>query len=482
VKNSWILQSLLLAALASGGWANQVWAQQTGPAGPDAADSQPELRTWTAGQYRAQAVFLDFADGQVEIRLHSGKVVKVPIERLSAADRDYIGEQMALRAVPPAMPSVPPQPSPPPEPAEEPPAALDDLTWLSGADVPAPRVTEALQAIWVMPPAEAALHVERLTRAVQGASEEGRQAAAFLAAVAQERAGQPGEAALAYRQQSKTAKNTPYGVSARFRLAFLSEKLDNERPCLTWRDEPEQHGWFLTPDGWARTTTRLAALKTLVELRRNYLSVRLFDFLRERAPFPDQYRYIFVLLGVTVGSMLLALPWRVKVAAVGEKVRRVRPEIRNLASIYGSEPLEQQKALLALYRREGINFGSGCVVMVVELVFVIWVLVAMSSYSPQLALDGARFFWVPDVTAFSFHVCLVWVALVTILPVITGAIQSMGQHPCVYVAASLIMLCIFVAMAWYWQWPSYVFVFWILQAIVGQVLLGILKLGFAFKA
>ena len=478
MREALVYLGLLLVALASG-------RAEAGPGPPPAAlaglpgaapaDDQPELRTWTAGQHQAQAVFLDLAEGEVALRRQDGQVVRVPLERLSRADQDYVRQVMETRARPQAGPEEGQGQPPPVRPAEASSAGAGDLTWLTKADVPTERVSEALQAVWEMPPDKAQAQVELFRRAEEAASGQGKRTAALLAAVALERADRKAEARIAYHELRTKAGSTPYGTSARFRLAITDEESDAQETCETLRDEPEADGWFLTPEGWTWTTTRQAALENLMAQRRDYLSVRLFDFFRERAPLSDPYRYVFALLGVTLGSTLLSLPWRVKVAAAGNKLARVRGEIQQIAAAHVGDPAGQQQALLALYKREGIDWGAGCVVFIVELVFVIWILIAMSNYSPQLALDEARFLWVPDVTLFSFHACLLWVLVVAILPLITGAVHASGQHPGMHIFGSVIAFAVITPIAWFWGWPAYVFVFWILQGIVGQVVFGILR-------
>jgi len=58
-------------------------------AGPD----RDELRTWTdnTGVYHIKAKFRDFKDGKLTLERADGKVVVLPVERLSDADRKFIG-------------------------------------------------------------------------------------------------------------------------------------------------------------------------------------------------------------------------------------------------------------------------------------------------------------------------------------------------------------------------------------------------------
>ena len=54
----------------------------------------PPARKWTdaTGQYSVTATLIDFRDGQVELKTEDGRVVRVPIARLSDADRGYLAQ------------------------------------------------------------------------------------------------------------------------------------------------------------------------------------------------------------------------------------------------------------------------------------------------------------------------------------------------------------------------------------------------------
>jgi S1-C subfamily serine protease len=62
------------------------------PAASDAGD-RSELRTWTdrSGKYQIQAKFLGIDNGKAKLQKTDGKLVLVPVESLSEADRRFIG-------------------------------------------------------------------------------------------------------------------------------------------------------------------------------------------------------------------------------------------------------------------------------------------------------------------------------------------------------------------------------------------------------
>ena len=57
-------------------------------------------RTWTdrTGKYRIEAEFVDAKDGKVRLRKTDGKVITLPLEKLSSADRQYVKRRMAETA------------------------------------------------------------------------------------------------------------------------------------------------------------------------------------------------------------------------------------------------------------------------------------------------------------------------------------------------------------------------------------------------
>jgi len=54
---------------------------------------EANVRTWTdsTGKHKVEAEFVELKDGKVQLRKADGAMVRVPVERLSEADRAYIG-------------------------------------------------------------------------------------------------------------------------------------------------------------------------------------------------------------------------------------------------------------------------------------------------------------------------------------------------------------------------------------------------------
>jgi formylglycine-generating enzyme required for sulfatase activity len=65
-------------------------------------------RKWTesTGKYTVEAEFVDFKDGKVRLKKESGTVVAIPLERLSAADQEWVKQQEGPKQ-PPRLDGVP---------------------------------------------------------------------------------------------------------------------------------------------------------------------------------------------------------------------------------------------------------------------------------------------------------------------------------------------------------------------------------------
>ena len=73
-----------------------------------------ELRTWTAvNGKKVEAEFVSNSDGQVSLKMKSGKVFKVPLNKLSKADQDFLkAKSSPAKPVPAEPPSEKPSDTP----------------------------------------------------------------------------------------------------------------------------------------------------------------------------------------------------------------------------------------------------------------------------------------------------------------------------------------------------------------------------------
>lgn len=291
-----------------------------------------------------------------------------------------------------------------------------------------------------------------------------------------EKAGKREKAIATYKNIVKMAKNTPYAVTANFRLHVIknSDRTPKEMKAVykIIAGEPDAKGWFLLSGKWIRSTTRHAALQSLIDMQSSRLSFRFFQYLRSKSPFPPDYAYLFVLLVLTVGTRLLALPLYFNAAKASIKISRLQPEIEMIRILYNDEPELVQQVTMKLYDENGIKVWSGCLTTLIDMIFVVWAMISLGNYSPQMILDGSRFFWISDVTQFNLLIIVAWIFLSIIQSGLNPMRLSCSQVTC----SSLFFGAIIAGIAWWWKWPAYVFIFWISMIVVGTLTMGILRL------
>jgi uncharacterized cupin superfamily protein len=66
---------------------------------PAAGAAAAEARKWTdaAGKFSVVATFVEFKSGQVHLKREDGKVIQVPVARLSSGDQKWIRDELARR-------------------------------------------------------------------------------------------------------------------------------------------------------------------------------------------------------------------------------------------------------------------------------------------------------------------------------------------------------------------------------------------------
>ncbi|MCD4786513.1 MAG: hypothetical protein K8T10_22020 [Candidatus Eremiobacteraeota bacterium] len=304
------------------------------------------------------------------------------------------------------------------------------------------EVTVRLNKIQGLSKEEAEMKVLALQKQEEEASwEKKRIIIRLLKAASLEKAGKRGEAIATYKNILKVTKDTLYANTANFRLHVIENPDRTLKEMKTIAALPEAMGWFLLSGKWILSTTRHAALQSLIDMQSSRLSFRFFQYLRSKSPFPPDYAYLFVLLVLTVGTRLLALPlyFNVAKASTPQKVWSVTT--------------------------------------LIDLIFVIWAMISLGNYSPQMILDGSRFLWISDVTQFNLLIIIAWIVVTTIyiLAWLNPEGVSWGEINC----SSLFFGAIIIGIAWRWKWPAYVFIFWILLTMVGKLTMDILRMIYA---
>jgi membrane protein insertase Oxa1/YidC/SpoIIIJ len=351
-----------------------------------------------------------------------------------------------------------------------PPARAQD--WLRGKQVPADKVTDELNALWAMETGAAAKQAERWQQAAKGASDEGKLAAALLNAVALERAGQPHNARSAYETLTGKGDKTPYGTSAAMRLKLMDQSTEEQTKIFRevgdeQGEEAQQEGWFLVGKKWERTTRQRAALSSLVEARSDQLLMRGFQYLRQQSPFPPALHFLFILIVITLAARVLTLPLTVRTARFTRAVQKLKPEIEHIQARCSTDFVRFQQEMAELYARNNLSVTSGCLLGLVDLIFIIVALVTLSGFSPQMRLDGASLWWMSDVTRFDLPIAIIWIVMGFLQLLIFGSAGMPKQTISQILSGSVFFSLIILAIAWYWEWPAYVFIFWLLLGIAG---------------
>ncbi|MEK6248628.1 MAG: SHD1 domain-containing protein [Planctomycetales bacterium] len=77
------------------------------PASNASAD-EPQSRTWQdgTGKFSIDAMFVVLRDGKVHLRKSGGEIVKVPLEKLSKEDQEYVGDLKSESSEPPVNQEV----------------------------------------------------------------------------------------------------------------------------------------------------------------------------------------------------------------------------------------------------------------------------------------------------------------------------------------------------------------------------------------
>jgi membrane protein insertase Oxa1/YidC/SpoIIIJ len=302
-------------------------------------------------------------------------------------------------------------------------AANTPWSWLGADPVPQARMTPTLNALWAMTPTEAAQAAKSLGTIADGAAGDTRRAARLLQAVALERADAIGSARAAYGQVAEGQQSSAYAATADLRLRLLNAANADEQeavyqsivddPRFLAAPEKRTWGWILDGDHWS-DGLRPAALRALVALRSDWLSVRLFDYLKSVSPLPPSYGYLFVLLAVSLGVKILQLPWIVKAARSAQVLRSLKGEIAYMQDL---PPDSRGPAMMQLMQANGVDMKAGCLLPVLDVIFLFWIFYAVASFAPQMALDGAGFYGVPDVTRYNDNIVIafIWITLIRVL-------------------------------------------------------------------
>lgn len=124
------------------------------------------------------------------------------------------------------------------------------------------------------------------------------------------------------------------------------------------------------------------------------LTINVFNWLSK---FIGSYGIIILILTVMVKLIILPLTYKSYMSSA--KMRVLQPEIAEINARYPNQEdaLKKQQAIMALYKRCGVNPMGGCLPMLIQLP----VLIAMFRFFPSsIELRGERFLWADDLASY----------------------------------------------------------------------------------
>lgn len=342
--------------------------------------------------------------------------------------------------------------------------------WLRGPRVDGHKLADELTRVQALSPADAGGEAASLRAGMSGATGEGALARGFLLAVATERAGDTQGALNLYGELAKAPRGQPFGESALFRQSVLAKltrpMAERETSMKLALAEPDVRGWFLTSGQWAWTGKHLAARQELVDLRSSELSFAFFAFLRKNSPWGGPMAFLGILLALSVGAKVLELPLLVKAAQTQGKMVALQPQIKRIQDVYSHDQAEMGKRLMEFYSEHGVNFKAGCLMGLADLIFVVWALVSLADFAPQMALDGSALWWMSDVTKPDTMILVVY-GLSTVLS--TAMFSQSGQRAQT-IGGAILSGIVFCLIAYFWKWPAYLMIFWTMLGLAGMFL------------
>lgn len=164
-----------------------------------------------------------------------------------------------------------------------------------------------------------------------------------------------------------------------------------------------------------------------------YIVIPVFNFLRK---FIDNFGIIILLL--TIFIKLIIFPFTYKSYQSQAKMKALKPEMDEINEKFGKDkPMEKQQAVMALYKKAGVNPMGGCLPMLFQLP----VLIAMFFFFPtSIELRQESFLWANDLSTYDSilnlpftipfygnHVSL-FCLLMTITTIISTYLNSQTQN------------------------------------------------------
>lgn len=124
-----------------------------------------------------------------------------------------------------------------------------------------------------------------------------------------------------------------------------------------------------------------------------YLIIPTFNFLRK---YIDNFGIIILLLTIFIKTILFPFTYKSYISQA--KMRALKPEIDDINKKYGNDkPMEKQQAVMALYKKAGVNPMGGCLPMLLQFP----ILIAMFFFFPtSIELRQEGFLWAHDLSTY----------------------------------------------------------------------------------
>jgi membrane protein insertase Oxa1/YidC/SpoIIIJ len=383
--------------------------------------------------------------------------------------------------------------------------------WLLAPNISEYTFVATLNDIWDQTPSQASDTVASLQRAaILAGPLSNKQAIDLLTAVALERAGDEISAHAMYQQIVNRNSSDGYTASAKYRLHFVkvppekfnllklgqwsTQKIQYQNRAKAAQieaeytaiiREPEASGWFIIGEKWQWGTNRMAAIQNMLNRKSDQISFEFFQYLRAQSPFPKQYSFLYIILFLTLGVKFLALPIYARQAKLAILSPKIQREVQWLESLYSGDQAQLNAHRNEVYEKYRVEMVSGCIMPMVDMIFVVWAFIAIQGYVPQLALDGARFLWLDNLIERNLWMLVLWAGIYLVNAAITGELQAYGRssNPNLSDADATTAGCISLAIGigfWGWiMWSNHIssalVVFWTCLLLISMFITVILR-------
>lgn len=157
---------------------------------------------------------------------------------------------------------------------------------------------------------------------------------------------------------------------------------------------------------------------------------------------------------------LCTMPLNLRAISFAIAAQRLSPQVEAIKAAHPNDWMTSSKLTTQFYKQHGLNPASGCLLVLLDIFFF---LAALCFGSPRTFLSGSGFFWVADLARYDGLIPLAWAGArygqEIILQKMIWRNRDVSQVTVGYFVAGIVIW----GAAWFFQWPAYVFAFWILM-------------------